>query len=129
MTPRELFLLSPYRLPTQNSVMLGNEDVAAFLNGYSALWHPASLRGASGPPRIASQYDHEQPAAGHVYAVPDSPPLFLPEDWDHRVLLAGAVAFRSTADRPSTFESLQEALKRAAARNPEANSGQEAGGP
>src|ERR1700682_3225073 len=99
--------------------MLGNEDVAAFLNGYSALWHPASLLGASGPPRIASQYDHEQPTAGHVYAVPEEPPLFLPEDWDRRVHEAVAVVFRSTPDRPTTLANLMAALDKAGIRNQE----------
>ena len=66
----ELILLSPYRLPAQNSLMLGNEDAAAFLNGYTALWHPAALHGASAPPRVGSPYDYEQPSPGHVYAVP-----------------------------------------------------------
>src|SRR5690242_19727428 len=110
MNPRELILLSPYRPPAKNSLMLGNDDVAAFLNGYSALWHPAVLRGAAGPPRIASPYDHEQPTAGHVYAIPESPPLILPDDWDQRVLDAGAVAFRSSADRDLTLENLRLAL-------------------
>ena len=91
MDTRELILLSPYRLPTQNTLMIGNEDVGAFLNGYTALWHPAVALGASAPPRIGSPYDYEQPAANHVYAVPDSPPLFLPDDWDQRVRDAGAV--------------------------------------
>src|SRR5205814_2110767 len=38
---RDLILLSPFRLPTQSALYLGNEDVACFLNGYAALWHPA----------------------------------------------------------------------------------------
>src|SRR5262245_13978790 len=83
--PRELILLSPYRLPAQNASYLGADDMACFLNAFTALWHPAAVRGASGPPRVASPYDHEQPTAGHVYAVPDSPPLVLPDDWEQRV--------------------------------------------
>lgn len=111
MNPRELILLSPYRLPAQNSLMLGNEDVAAWMHGYSALWHPAALIGAASLPRVASPYDHEQPTAGHIYAIPESPPLVLPDDWDQRVIDAGAVAFRSTTDRESTLASLKHALR------------------
>src|SRR5438874_1087973 len=70
MSARELILLSPYRLPTQNTLYLSDDDVAAFLNGHAALWHPAAALGAIGPPRIGSPYDFEQPTAGHVYAVP-----------------------------------------------------------
>jgi hypothetical protein len=112
MSARELILLSPYRLPAQNPLMLGNEDVAAFLNAYTVLWHPALLHGAVGPPRLASPYDHEQPTAGHVYAVPESPPLILPDDWDDRVRDIGAVAFRATGERDFTLDNLKEALTR-----------------
>jgi hypothetical protein len=111
MNPHELILLSPYRVPGQNSLMIANEDVGAFLNGYTALWHPAVTGGAAAPPRVGSPYDYEQPAANHVYAVPDSPPLFLPDDWDQRVRDAGAVAFRCTLDRETTLANLREALR------------------
>jgi hypothetical protein len=113
MSQRELLLLSPYRMPAQNTLSLGEEETAAFLNGYSALWHPAVLTGAASPPKIVSQYDHEQPTAGHIYAVPDSPPLLLPDDWDQRVIDAGAVAFRSTGDRDWTLSNLRAALETA----------------
>ena len=43
------------------------EDVTALLHGWSALWHPAALRGAIGPPRLASPYDYEQPSSGHWF--------------------------------------------------------------
>src|SRR5262249_29618072 len=105
MNARQLIVLSPYRLPAQNSLMLSNDAAGALLNGSLALWHPAALQGAAGLPRIDSPYDHEQPAAGHVYAVPESPPLILPDDWDDRVVAAGAVAFRSCADRAVTLRS------------------------
>src|SRR5438094_7498145 len=72
---RELFLLTPFRLPTQSALYLGNEDVACFLNGCVALWHPALLLQSADFPRVSSPYDHEQPEAGHVYAVPEHPPL------------------------------------------------------
>ncbi len=111
MNPHELILLSPYRVPGQSSLMIGNEDVGAFLNGCTALWHPAVALGAAAPPRVGSPYDYEQPAANHVYAVPDSPPLFLPDDWDQRVRDAGAVAFRCTLDREATLANLREALR------------------
>jgi hypothetical protein len=110
MNARELILLSPYRVPTHNTLYLGDEEVAAFLNGYTALWHPAALMGASAPPRLGSPYDYEQPTAGHIYAVPDNPPLVLPDDWDERVRTAGALAFRATVDREATLKNLREAL-------------------
>lgn len=117
MNPRELILLGPYRLPAQNALMLGNEDIGAFLNGLTALWHPAAARGAAGPPRVASPYDHEQPSPHHLYAVPDSPPLYLPDDWEERVRQAGAIAFRCTADRAATLDNLRAALRE---RDPDA---------
>jgi alpha-mannosidase len=111
MNARELILLSPYRVPTHNTLYLGDEEVAAFLNGYTALWHPAALIGASAPPRLGSPYDFEQPTPGHIYAVPDNPPLVLPDDWDERVRTVGALAFRTTMDRESTLMNLREALR------------------
>ncbi|MHB1425616.1 MAG: glycoside hydrolase family 38 N-terminal domain-containing protein [Gemmataceae bacterium] len=111
MNARELILLSPYRIPTHNTLYLGDEEAAAFLNGYTALWHPAALAGAAAPPRLGSPYDYEQPTAGHVYAVPDNPPLVLPDDWDERVHAAGALAFRATVDRDATLDNLRQALR------------------
>ncbi len=116
---RELILLSPYRLPAQNTLMLSNEDVAAFLNGYTALWHPAAVLGAASAPCVASPYDHEQPTAGHVYAVPDSPPLVLPDDWEQRVRDAGAVSFKATPDRAATVANLLAALRAVPAEMPQ----------
>jgi hypothetical protein len=110
MTTRELLVLSPYQLPGRNPLMVGTEEEAAILNGYTALWHPAALVRAAGPPRLVSPYDHEQPTAGHLYAVPVSPPLLLPEDWHQRVNEAKALAFRSQADRTNTLANLQVAL-------------------
>lgn len=119
MSTRELILLSPYRLPTQNTLYLGDEDVSAFLNGYRALWHPASLVGAAGPPRLASPYDHEQPSPGHVYALPAHPPLLLPDDWQERARAAGAVWFQATPDRAATLANLLQALREQAPDQPE----------
>lgn len=110
MKSRELLLLSPYRLPGKDALMLGNEDVAAFLNAYLVLWHPAALWYAAAPPRVGSPYDYEQPSPGHVYALPDSPPLFLPDEWDERVRTAGACAFKATPDRDTTLDNLRTAL-------------------
>jgi len=111
MSARKLILLSPYQVPTHNILYLGEEEAAAFLNGYIALWHPAALIGAAAPPRVGSPYDYEQPTAGHLYAVPDNPPLLLPDDWDARVRAAGALAFRATGDRETTLENLRQALR------------------
>jgi hypothetical protein len=111
MSTRELILLSPYRLPTQNALYLADDDVATYLHGYRALWHPAAIAGAAGPPRSASPYDHEQPQPGFVYAVPETPPLLLPDDWDERVREAGGIAFRATPDAAATLANLRDALR------------------
>src|SRR5207245_1846380 len=103
-------LPSPYRVPAKDSLLLGDEDLAAFLNGYSVLWHPTLISGASEPPKVASPYDHDSPTAGHVYALPESPQLFLADDWEDRVRTAGALSFRATPDRRETLANLQEAL-------------------
>src|SRR5438445_7195933 len=108
--PRELILLSPYTPPTNYPLSLGGDETAAWLHAWSALWHPAAIVGAAGPPRVASPYDHEQPTAGHLYAVPEAPPLYLSDDWDERVRQVGAAAFRSGWDRGSTLANLKEAL-------------------
>src|SRR5947209_1682573 len=113
MTPRDLVLLSPYRLPAQYPLTLADEDMAAWLHGYAALWHPAALWGSAGPARVDSPYDHENPKANHVYAVPASPPSLLPDDWEQRVRAAGAVCFKATADRAATLANLKAALEAA----------------
>src|SRR5439155_22165340 len=77
----------------------------------TALWHPAVLYGAASPPRLGSPYDYEQPSEGHVYALPESPPLILPDDWDQRVADMDALAFRAGAERPATLVNLQDALR------------------
>jgi hypothetical protein len=92
--------------------------MGALLNACTALWHPAAVRGAGSPPRIASPYDHEQPTAGHIYAVPESPPLVLPDDWDQRVQSAGAVAFRAGSERDATLDNLRAALRPQAEADP-----------
>ncbi len=106
----ELLLLSPFRLPTQSSLYLANEDVCCFLNGHAVLWHPALLLSAGSLPRIDSPYDHEQPVQGRVYVIPEHPPLVLPDDWTDRVKAAGAVTFRAPLDRTATLANLREVL-------------------
>ncbi len=98
MPKHELILLSPYRLPGQSSLVLGDDDMAAWLNGYTALWHPAFLWNAQAPPRCDTQYDHETPRGACIYALPESPPLYLPDDWQERVLAAGSASFRVGAE-------------------------------
>ncbi len=104
MTQHELILLSPYRLPGKSSLQLSNEDMTAWLNAYTALWHPALLWNAKGPPRVDAQYDHEQPRGGVVYVLPESPPLYLAEDWEQRVRSAGSVVFHAGSDRSAALE-------------------------
>ncbi|HEY1860996.1 MAG TPA: hypothetical protein VGG61_11605, partial [Gemmataceae bacterium] len=111
MNPRELIVLTPYRIPAHHALMLSNEDIAPLLHAYSALWHPAALHGGAAVPKIGSPYDYEQPTAGHVYAVPESPPLVQPDDWEKRVRDAGAVVFRATMDRETTLANLRQALQ------------------
>src|SRR5262245_14788603 len=113
MPDRQLYLLSPYRPPTSYPVTLTDDEAAAWLNGYAAIWHPAAVRGATGPPVAASAYDHDQPTAGAVYVVPGGPHVYQPDDWDQRVRDAGAVAVAATADRTETIGRLVTALRQA----------------
>ena len=89
MSDRQRLLLSPYRLPTHHQVYLNEDEMAAWLNGYIVLWHPALLLGGRSP---ESRFGlrHEQPAAGRAYVMPESPPQFLPDDWADRVRVAPA---------------------------------------
>jgi hypothetical protein len=119
MDPRRLILLSPYRYPAANPLVLANEDMASWLNAATALWHPAALWQADGPPRADVPYDHERPGAGCIYALPESPPLFLPDDWEQRVKDAGAVVFKATPSREQTLANLKEAVGRLGATSPD----------
>ncbi|QVL34495.1 hypothetical protein KIH39_11475 [Telmatocola sphagniphila] len=110
MNVRRLFLLSPYRMPTNHQVYLSEDEVACWLNGFLVLWHPAMLHGSAAVPIIASAYDHESPAAGECFAVPESPPLYQPENWAERVIDAGALAFKPCSTLQETLESAQHAL-------------------
>jgi hypothetical protein len=110
MSNRTAFLLSPYALPTDHPLMLSEPEMAAWWNGYLALWHPAVLAGLTAPAKQASQYDHESPTAQHIYAVPDAPELYMPDDWRTRVQNANAVAFAATVSRSETLANLKQAL-------------------
>lgn len=110
MTTRPLHLLSPYRLPTSYPLQMGADEVAAWLNGYAALWHPAALAGGAAAPVASNTYDHDLPLPGAVYCVPQGPHLYQPDDWRERVTAAGAVAFAGTADRRESIANLKDAL-------------------
>ncbi len=110
MNTHELVLLSPYKFPAQYAMTLADEDMAAWLNGYTALWHPALIWQAKGPPRTEATYDHETPKANHIYALPETPPTYLPEDWEERVRQAGALVFKTNPDRATTLANLRASL-------------------
>ncbi len=107
----EAHLLSPYRPPTSYPVSLNPDEAASWLAGYFALWHPAALIRIGRPPVASSSYDHDVPGEGYVYAVPEGPTLYQPDDWWDRVRDARAVAFRSTPDRDETLRNLVQALR------------------
>jgi len=109
--PHELILLSPYKLPGQYPLTLADDEMASWLNGYSALWHPTVLWDAKQPPRVEATYDHEAPKPGVIYAVPESPPTYLPDDWNDRVKAAGSVRFSVVADREQTLKNLYDAIR------------------
>ncbi len=108
---RQLHLLSSYRLATSYPLQQTPDEVAAFLNGYAALWHPAALAGAAQPPQVSSSYDHDMPRTGFVYAVPEGPHLFQPDDWNARTEEAKSIVLRATASRAETLERLLAALR------------------
>ena len=114
MSERHLFLLSPYRLPTSHQIYLNEDEMSAWLSGYTVLWHPALLRMAAGPPKVDSSYDHDFPSAGDVFAIPEAPPLFQPDDWADRVEQSGALRFRAGADRTGTLAELKQAVEASA---------------
>lgn len=111
MKTHDLVLLSPYKFPAQYAMTLSDEDMASWLNGYTALWHPAVLWQASGPPRCETTYDHETPKPGMIYALPETPPSYFSDDWDQRVKQAGSIVFKATPDRAATLANLREALR------------------
>src|SRR5436853_7205201 len=103
MNTHELVLLSPYRYPAQYAMTMSDEDMASWLNGYTALWHPALLWQAKTLPRTETTYDHEQPRAGYIYALPETPPSYLPDNWDELVRQAGSIAVQAKPDRATTL--------------------------
>jgi hypothetical protein len=107
----QLVLLSPYAYPGSYPLTLADDDMASWLNGYTALWHPALAWQASEPPRIETPYDHEHPKPATIYALPESPPTYLPEDWNERVRQAGSIAFKAMPDRETTLANLTAALE------------------
>src|SRR5262245_4237332 len=111
MPDRQLRRLSASRMPTSYPLQLAADEVAAWLTGYAALWHPAALVGASQPPQASVSYDHDTPTPGFIYCTPRGPHLFQPDDWRDRVLHAPAIAFDSTADRAETVQNLLKELR------------------
>ena len=100
---RQLHLLSSYRLATSYPLQQTPDEVAAWLNGYVALWHPAALAGAAQPPQASNTYDHDNPRTGFVYGVPEGPHVFQPDNWNDRVAEAKSIVFRATASRSETI--------------------------
>jgi hypothetical protein len=108
---RQLHLLSSYRLATSYPLQQTADEVAAWLNGYVALWHPAALAGAAQPPQTSNTYDHDLPRAGFVYGVPEGPHNFQPDNWDERAVEAKSIVYKATASRIETRERLLKALR------------------
>ncbi|GIW84212.1 MAG: hypothetical protein KatS3mg106_725 [Gemmataceae bacterium] len=113
MVQRQLHLLSALRLPTSYPLQLEAEEVAAWLNGYIMMWHPAALWNASQPPQPSNSYDHDTPSAGFIYVLPKGPQLFQPEDWQQRVEMAPAYALEATSDRSETLSRLLSVARQA----------------
>jgi hypothetical protein len=113
MSDRQRLLLSPYRLPTHHQVYLNEDEMAAWLNGFVVLWHPALVLGGEKPPRVDSAYDHEQPTPGRAYVMPESPPQFLPDDWPDRVRANGALKLPAATDREATIRGMIDAVREA----------------
>ncbi len=108
---RQLHLLSSYRLATSYPLQQTPDEVAAWLNGLAALWHPAALAGAAATPAVSNSYDHDLPRTGFVYGIPEGPQLFQPDDWNDRVIEAKAIVFHATPSRAETVANLLAALR------------------
>lgn len=111
MNARELILLSSYSYPGQSPMTLSEPEMAAWMNAYSLLWHPAALWGAAEPPRVDVPYDYEDPQPNHVYGVPDEPPLMMAEDWEEKVAAAGAKIVRAGSRRTKSLEKALETYR------------------
>lgn len=110
MNQRQLFLLSPYRPPTSYPVSLSAAEAAAWLNAWAALWHPFALIGAAYPPTAASAYDHSEPVAYAIYALPDGPSLHLTDDWKATAAARQACVIEASDNREQSFAALATAL-------------------
>src|SRR6476620_9503615 len=108
--PRELLLMSPYTPPAQHALMLGDDVTSCWLNGWAALWHPAALRQASGPPRWIGPYDQSDPGSEQLIAMPETPPLQLASDYEDRIREKSGRSFRGVTDRQRTIENVKAAL-------------------
>lgn len=106
----ELLLMSPYTPPERHALTLGADETACWLNAWSALWHPAALALASGPPRWLGPYDRDEPGTNWLLARPTVPPLYLSADFDERVRAGGGISFAATARREETLTNLSAAL-------------------
>lgn len=115
---RQLHLLSSYRLATSYPLQQTAEEVAAWLNGYAAMWHPAALAGAAQVPQVSNSYDHDFPQSGFVYVIPEGPHLFQPDNWNERAAEAKSIVVRATASRTETLERLLTALREAGQTGP-----------
>jgi|YNPMSStandDraft_1061717.scaffolds.fasta_scaffold02069_7 hypothetical protein len=113
MEQRQLHLLSALRLPTSYPLQLEAEEVAAWLNGYTVMWHPSALWNADRPPQVSNSYDHDTPTAGFIYVIPRGPQLFQPEDWRQRVEAVQAYVVEATADRLETLDQLLRVVRQA----------------
>jgi len=107
--PLRLVMLSPYRMPAHHALMLGEEDTAGWLMAHRALWYPSLLKHAHSLPIIADPSDHSQPHRDSLYAIPVSPPPYIPDNWDELVRQVGALAFRAGPTWETTTESLRTA--------------------
>jgi hypothetical protein len=92
-------------------LLLGDEDVGCLLQACSMAWHPALLLEVEEPPRIDPPYDHENPEAGQVFLLPESPQLFLPDDWEQRLGDSGAAFVRVPAERPKALAAVRSAFE------------------
>ena len=104
--PQSLVLLSSFRPSSKYRQTIDQEESAAFLHGYLALWHPAAILQASGPPIIGSHYEYDQPQANHLFVVPEIPNSYQPGDWEVRTKDAGSLVFASGTDWQTTLNRL-----------------------
>ena len=98
-------------MPTSYPLQISADEVAAWLNGYAALWHPAALAEAVQPPQASVSYDHDNPSTGFIYCTPRGPHLFQPDDWRDRVERVSAIVFEATANRSETQTNLLSAIR------------------